>query len=171
MLFQSQYQKVVDEANGERLFFLGTTRKPMDEGEKIIRVIGVKLPSGQIRTEVVYSFPLYDGIVTRQVFNKELDPVMFERFLNDTALTIGKTELGNKLVDLPLAYLSMPNIDILTEEQAYLLDLLFLAASGYHEQTRSGYVVVRDIVQDISDGKRKPEEIKHIILEFIQQIV
>jgi hypothetical protein len=170
MLFKAQYEKVVDEANGERLFFLGTTRKPLEGGEKFIRVTGVKLTNGNIRTEVVYSFPLYDGIVTKNVFSKELDPVTFERFLNDTAMTIAKAEPGNKLVELPLAYLSMPDINMLNEEQAYLLDLLFLATSGYHEQTRTGYVVVKDIVEELNEGKRKPSEIKNTIIATIQEV-
>lgn len=169
MLFQAQYEKVVDEASGEKLFFLGTTHRPLEGGEKFMRVTGVKLPNNNIRTEVVYSFPLYDGIVTKKVFSKELDPVTFERFLNDTALTIAKAEPGNKLVELPLAYLSMPDINMLNEEQAYLLDLIFLAASGYHEQTRTGYVIVKDIVEELAEGTRKPSDIKNLIIEAIQQ--
>ncbi|MNO93919.1 hypothetical protein D3C76_855270 [compost metagenome] len=167
MLFASQYKKVVDEIGGEKLFFFGTTKRPMEGGEKFMSLTGVKLANGDIRTQVIYNYPLHPGMVTETVFNKELSPVNFERFLNDVAMTIGKEEPGNKLIDLPLAYLGMDDISILNEEQAWFLYLIFLGASGEYENTRSGFSVVKDYVEELRDGSRKPETFRAALYNAI----
>lgn len=167
MLFRSQYEKVVDEIGGEKLFFFGTTKRPMEGGEKFMSLTGVKLANNNIRTQVIYNYPLHPGMVTETVFNEELTPVNFEKFLNDVAMTIATSEAGNKLIDLPLAYLGMDDITVLNEEQAWFLYLIFLGASGEYENTRSGFSVVKDYVEELKDGRRKPDSFRAVLYRAI----
>jgi hypothetical protein len=169
MLFQSQMDEVLDIFADEKLFFLGTTLKPLDEGEKILRVTGVKLRDGNIRTEVTYSFPLIAGMVVDKPFSKVLEPAVFDRFLNDVAGNISKAEPRNKLVDLPLTNMGVSDVKLLTKEQAWELDLIFLAASGEYEQTRSGFAIVAGYLDDIARQQMKPNELRKVLIEGLKR--
>jgi len=170
MLFKSQYKLLVDHLKGDSLYFLGTTKFPMQGGEKIINVIGVKLDNKEIYTEVTYHFPLHPGKVTEIVFAKNLDPASFERFLNDLATKTTQTEKDNKLVELENSNLNMDDLSMLDEEQAWRLYMIFLAESGQTGKTRSGFSRVREYVESLRAGTLKADTLHQATQYEIQRL-
>lgn len=170
MLFKSQFKQVVSHLDGETLLFLGTTKYPMEGGEKFISVTGVKLDNKKVRAEVIYHYPLHPGMVTETAFRNDLEPAMFERFLNDFATEVSKNDVGNKLVELDLSHLSMDDLSMLNEEQAWQLYLIFLSASGEAGNTRSGFSTVRDYVDKLRSGAMTPGDMPNAIQYEVQRL-
>lgn len=130
MIFQSQYDQLQEKG---RIQFMGTA---LTEETEIVFITGIKASSGNIITTVEYLKK--DG--TREVaFNRDFEPVDFEKFLNRFAMTVAKTENSSgKVIELPyqsspLDDTNYPDLDEGFKNQALRIYLAQLTQGINHE--------------------------------------
>ncbi len=119
MLYDIQANAFIDLNAGEVPYFWGTTASPLEDGDRVLQVVGAKKLDGMIKTTVHYMHPNRDvtaGPIEEITFQEDLAPAKFERFLNDVAGTIALNVPGNKFFEIDIAVMAMPSTGLkLTE--------------------------------------------------------